>query len=99
MDSYRIRCSLVHVPQDQSMDTVAAPRDLLPWCDPYIAALVATLDRRHRDLVQERIEQRASSRLTRSTLRSEAFPPLNAPDIDAARARIPRRYHWDGSHE
>lgn len=95
MDSYRIRCSLVQVPTDPSSDTFAAPRDLLPWCDPYIAALVATLDRRHNELVQERIEQRTNSRFHRSALRAEASPPLNPADVDVDRSFRSRRQLWD----
>jgi hypothetical protein len=43
MTSKSVRCTVVEVPVDHDGEPLldAAPRDLLPWADPYIAALLA----------------------------------------------------------
>ena len=48
MISPRIRCQVVEVPAAGHLESSAAratPRDLLPWADPYIAALLEKVER------------------------------------------------------
>ncbi len=35
-----VRCQVVEVPADQTFGVRRAPKDLLPWADPYIARLM-----------------------------------------------------------
>jgi hypothetical protein len=59
MNSPRIRCQVLEVPARGHLESSAdqaAPRDLLPWADPYIAALLAKVEREYWQDEQDRRE-------------------------------------------
>ncbi len=70
-----ITCTLVEVDDDTSWAAQpAAPRDLLPWADPYIASLLGKL---HRELMDQDHLERSPARL-----RGEMQPPYPQPGLD-----------------
>ena len=57
MSSRRVRCQVMEVTVIDHLEpsrSVAPPRDLLPWADPYIAALIAKVERRYGEQADRR---------------------------------------------
>lgn len=104
MNSPRIRCQVLEVPAHGHLESSAdqtAPRDLLPWADPYIAALLAKVEREYWQDEQDRRESGQSQfeedEELDSALEAEAaemygrfFPAFE--DEDADENPLPRVY-------
>ena len=84
MSSRRIRCQVMEVAVIDHLEPsreVAPPRDLLPWADPYIAALIAKVERKYGEQADRR--SRSDARFGRADLAGDYSTGSRSDDDDA----------------